>query len=91
MLRNGTGSKTVHRAKVGKARAKEKERKEEKEIVRGNLCATIGAKETATAAMLPPATSLMMVLKEVPNERGKEQHRYLRKPSRKQRRKSWQW
>ena len=52
MPRNGSGSKTVHHVKVGKARAKEKERKVETEIERANLCATIGAKETATAAML---------------------------------------
>ena len=91
MPRNGSGSKTVHHAKVGKARAKEKERKGEMEIVRGNLCATIGAKETATAAMLQLATSPTMVLKEEQREREKEQHRYRRKPSRKQRKKSWQW
>ena len=91
MPRNGSGSKTVHHAKVGKARAKEKERKVEMEIVRGNLCATIGAKETATAAMLQLATSPTMVLKEEQREREKEQHRYRQKPSRKQRKKLWQW
>ncbi len=91
MPRNGSVSKTVHHVKVGKARAKEKERKEETETVRVNLCATIGAKGTATAAMLQRATSLMMVLKEKQKEKGKERRHCPPKPLRKQRKKSWQW
>ena len=91
MPRNGTGSKTAHRAKVGKARAKGKERKVEMETEKGNPYAIIGAKATAIVAMLQPATSLTMVLKEASKEKGKEQHRYRRKPLRKQRKKSWQW
>jgi hypothetical protein len=91
MPRNGSGSKTVHHVKVGKARAKEKERKVETEIVRVNLCATIGAKGTATAAMLQRATSLMMVLKDEQKEKGKEQRYCSPKPLRKQRKKSLQW
>ena len=60
MPRNGSGSKTVHHVKVGKARAKEKERKVEMAIERANLCATIGVKGTATAAMLQLAISPTM-------------------------------
>ena len=90
MLRNGTGSKTDQQAKVGKAKAKAraKERKVATATVRANLCATIGARGMGTAAMPPPATSRTMVLKEVLKEKGKEQHRYRRKPLRKQRKKS---
>ena len=91
MPRNGSGSKTVHHVKVGKARAKEKERKVEMAIERANLCATIGVKGTATAAMLQPATSLMMVLREEPKEKEKERRHCPPKPLRKQRRKSLQW
>ena len=91
MPRNGSGSKTVHHAKVGKARAKEKERKVEMEIARVNLCATIGAKGTATAAMLQRATSRMMVLKEERKEKEKDRRHCPPKPSRKQRKKLWQW
>ena len=93
MLLNGTGSRVDQRARAakGKAKAKAKERKAAMEIELPNLFVTIGARGMGTAATLPPATSLTMVLKEVQKERGKEQHRYRRKPSRKQRKKSWQW
>ena len=70
----------MHHVKVGRARAKEKERKGEMEIVRANLYATIGVKETATAAMLQRATSLMMVLKEEQKGKGKERRRCPPKP-----------
>ncbi len=78
MPRIGTGSKTDQRAKVGKARAKAKgkERKVATATGKGNLCATTKARGMGTAAMPPPATSPMMVLKEVPKEKGKGQHRY---------------
>ncbi len=91
ILLNGTGSRVDQQAKAGKAKAKAKVRKVATVIAMPNLCATIGARGMGTAAMLPPATSLTMVLKEDPKERGKERHRYPRKPSRKQRKKSWQW
>ena len=93
MLRNGSGSKVDQQAKVekAKAKAKAKGRKVAAATERADLCATIGARGMGTAATPLPATSLTMVLKEVPKERGKEQHRYRRKPSRKRRKKSWQW
>jgi hypothetical protein len=91
MLLNGSGSRVDQRAKAAKAKAKAKERKVATVIAMSNLCVTIEARGMGTAATLPPATSLTMVLKEVQKERGKEQHRYRRKPSRKQRKKSWQW
>ena len=93
MLLNGTGSRVDQRARAAKAKAKAKakERKVATAIEMPNLCATIGARGMGTAATLPPATSLTMVLEEVQKETGKEQHRYRRKPSRKQRKKSWQW
>jgi hypothetical protein len=93
MLRNGSESKTGQHPKVGKAKgkAKEKERRVATVIAMPNLCATIGARGMGTATMPPPATSRTMVLKEVPKEKGKGQHRYRRKPLRKQRKKSWQW
>jgi hypothetical protein len=92
-LPNGTGNKTDQRAKSGKAKvkAKAKGRKVVTATVKANLCATIGARGMGTAAMPPPATSLMMVLKEVPKEKGKEQQRYRRKPLSERRKKSWQW
>ena len=85
MLLNGTGSRVDQRARAtkGKAKAKEKERKAAMEIELPNLFVTIGARGMGTAATLPPATSLMMVLKEEPKEKEKEQHRYRQKPSRK--------
>ena len=93
MLLNGTGSRVDQRARAakGKAKAKAKERKAAMEIELPNLFVTIGARGMGTAATLPPATSLTRVLKEEQKERGMEQHRYRRKPSRKQRKKSWQW
>ena len=91
MLLNGTGSRVDQQAKAEKAKAKAKERKVATAIEMPNLCATIGARGMAIADMLLPATSLTMVLKEERKERGKEQHRYRRKPSRKLRKKSWQW
>ncbi len=82
MLLNGIGSKMDQQAKVGKARAKAKgkERKVATATERANLCATIGVRGTDTAATLPPATSLMMVLKVGPKGKGKELNRYQRKP-----------
>ena len=80
MLLNGTGSRVDQQAKAAKAKAKAKERKVATATERANLYATIGAREMGTAATLPPATSLMMVLKEASKEKGKEQHRYRRKP-----------
>jgi hypothetical protein len=74
----------------GKVKAKGKERKVAT-ATGANPCATIEARGMGTAAMPLPATSRMMVLKKVPKEKGKEQHRYRRKPLRKQRKKSWQW
>ena len=93
MLLNGTGSRVDQRARAakGKAKAKAKERKAAMEIELPNLFVTIGARGMGTAATLPPATSLTRVLKEEQKERGMEQHPYRRKPSRKQRKKSWQW
>ncbi len=83
MLRNGSGSKTDQLAKAGKGKVKArgKERKEATVIEGANLCATIGARGTGTAATLLSATSLMIiVLKEESKEKEKEQHRYRRKP-----------
>ncbi len=56
MLLNGIGSKMDEQAKVGKARAKAKgkERKVATATEGANLCATIGARGTGTAGMLPP-------------------------------------
>ena len=86
MLLNGTGSKM---AKAAKVKAKARERKVATAIEVPNLCATIGARGMAIAATLLPATSLTTDLKEERREKG--QRRYRPKPSRKQRRKSWQW
>ncbi len=82
MLRNGSGSKTDRQSKAGKGKvkAKGKERKVATATEGANLYATIGARGMGTAATLPPATSLMMVLKEASKEKGKKQHRYRRKP-----------
>ena len=80
MPQNGSGSKTVHHVKVGKARAKEKERKVEMEIEKGNLYVIIGANATAIVAMLQHATSLMMVRKEELKEKGMEQRHCPPKP-----------
>ena len=88
---NGTGSRMDQQAKAAKVKAKARERKVATAIEVPNLCATIGVRGMAIAATLPPATSLMTDLKEERNERGKEQRRYRPKPSRKQRKKSWQW
>ena len=90
MLLNGSGSRVDQRAKAAKVKAKAKERKVATAIEVPNLCATIGVRGMGTAATPPPATSLTTVLKEERKERGKEQHRYRRKPSRKRRNKSWQ-
>ncbi len=64
MLRNGSGSKTVHHAKVGKAmgKAKEKERRGATVIAMPNLYATIGARAMGTADMPQLATFLTMDL-----------------------------
>ncbi len=70
----------VHRAKVGKARAKGKERKVEMETERANLYAITGAKATAIVAMLQHATSLIMVRKEELKEKGKGQRHCPPKP-----------
>ena len=93
MLLNGIGSKVDQQAKVGKekAKAKAKGRKVATANERADLCATIGARGMDTVATLLPATSLTMVLKEEPKRKGKEQHRYRREPSRKRRKRSWQW
>jgi hypothetical protein len=72
MLRNGSGSKTVHQAKVGKAKAKGKERRVETEIAKPNLCATIGVRATATVAMLQLAISHTMALKAEINKRKRD-------------------
>ena len=80
MLLNGTGSRVDQRAKAAKVKAKARERKVATAIEVPNLCATIGVRGMAIAATLPPATSLMTDLKEERKERGKEQHRYRRKP-----------
>ena len=88
---NGTGSRMDQQAKAAKVKAKARERKVATAIEVPNLCATIGVRGMAIAATLPPATSLMTDLKEERKERGKEQRRYRPKPSRKQRKKSWQW
>ena len=90
MLLNGTGSRVDQRAKAAKVKAKARERKVATAIEVPNLCAPIGVRGMAIAATLPPATSLTTDLKEERKERGKEQRRYRLKPSRKQRRKSWQ-
>ena len=89
MLLNGTGSRVVQRAKAAKVKAKARERKVATAIEMPNLCATIGAKGMDIVATLLPATSLTTDLKEERREKG--QRRYRPKPSRKQRRKSWQW
>jgi hypothetical protein len=93
MLLNGTGSKMVQQAKSGKekVKVKAKGRKGVTVIGKANLCATTGARGMDTAATPPPATSRTMVLKEVLKEKIMEQHRYRRKPLRKQRKKSWLW
>ena len=93
MLLNGTGSRVDQRPRAAKVKvkAKAKERRGATAIEMPNLFATIGARGMGAAATLPPATSLTIVLKEVQKEREMEQHRYRRKPSRKQRKKSWQW
>ncbi len=82
MLRNGSGSTTMHHAKVGKAKgmAKEKERRVETVIAIPNLCATIGVRETATAAMLQLAISPTMALKAELKEKEMGQRHYLLKP-----------
>ncbi len=82
MLRNGSGSRADRQAKAGKEKekAKGKERKVATATERANLYATIGAKGMGTAATLPRATFLMMVLKEASKEKGMEQHHYRRKP-----------
>ena len=90
-LQNGSGSRAGQQVGPGKVRAKAKERKEVTAIVRANHCATIGAKETGTAAMLQLAISPTMARKEELKEKEKEQHHCQRKPLRKQRKKSWQW
>ena len=86
---NGTGSRMVQQAKAAKVKAKARERKVATAIEMPNLCATIGAKGMDIVATLLPATSLTTDLKEERREKG--QRRYRPKPSRKQRRKSWQW
>ena len=93
MLLNGTGSRVDQRARAakGKAKAKAKERKVAMEIELPNLFVTIGARGMGTAATLPPATSLMMVLKEERKEKEKDRRHCPPKPSRKQRKKLWQW
>ncbi len=81
MLRNGSESKTERQAKVGKARAKEKERKAVTAIVTLNPYATIGARGMSTAGMEQRATLLTMDLKEVEKEKGKTgPHQYRPKP-----------
>ena len=81
MLRNGSESKTERRAKVGKARAKGKERKAVTAIVMLNPYATIGARGMGTADMEQRATSLTMDLKEVEKEKEKTgQHHYRPRP-----------
>ncbi len=81
-LQNGSGSRTDQQAKAGKGKAKAKGRARKAAMATEgvNLCATIGARGMGIAAMLPPATSLMMVLREASKEKGKEQHRYRQKP-----------
>ena len=91
MRLNGSGSRVDQQAKVGKEKAKGKERKVATATERADLCATIGARGMDTVGTLLPATSLTMALKEGPKGKGKEQHRYRRKSLRKQRKKSWQW
>ena len=88
---NGTGSKMDQQPKVEKVKAKARERKVATAIEVPNLCATIDLRGMAIAATLPPATSLTTDLKEERKERGKEQRHYRLKPSRKRRKKSWQW
>jgi hypothetical protein len=93
MLLNGIGSRVDQQTKVekAKAKAKAKGRKVATATGRAEPCATIGARGMGTVVTLPPATSLTMVLKVGPKGKGKEQHRYRRKPLRKRRKKSWQW
>ncbi len=81
MPRNGSGSKTEHEPKVGKAKAKAKERWAVKETATPNLCAIIGARGMGTVAMPQLATFSTMVLKEVIKEKGKKgQQHYQQKP-----------
>ena len=89
MLLNGTGSRMDQQAKVAKVKAKAKERKVATATERAKLCATIEARGMDTVGTGLPATSRTMVLKEVQKGKGKEQHRYRQKPSRKRRKKSW--
>jgi hypothetical protein len=70
-----------HEPKVGKVKAKAKERWVAKGTVSPNLCAIIGAREMGTAAMPLLAIFLTMVLKEVIKEKGKKgQQHYQQKP-----------
>ena len=59
---NGSGSRMDQLAKVGKEKAKGKERKVATATERANLCATIGARGMDTVGTGLPATSRTMVL-----------------------------
>jgi hypothetical protein len=63
MLQNGSGSKTEHEPKVGKEKAKGKERWAARETTTPNLCATIGARGMGTVAMQQLAIFPTMVLR----------------------------
>ena len=62
MLLNGIGSRVDQQAKVGKVKAKVRERKVATATERANLCATIGARGMDTVGTGLPATSRTMVL-----------------------------
>jgi hypothetical protein len=59
---NGSGSRMDQLTKVGKEKAKGKERKVATATERANLCATIGARGMVTVGTGLPATSRTMVL-----------------------------
>jgi hypothetical protein len=74
-------SKMEHEPKVGKVKAKAKERWAAKETASPNLCATTGARGMGTAAMPLLAIFLTMVLREVIKEKEKKgQQHYQQKP-----------
>ena len=77
---NGSGSRMDQLTKVGKEKAKGKERKVATATERANLCATTGARGMDIVVTLQPATSPMTVLKEEQKGKETEQHRYRPKP-----------